>query len=362
VGDQFDYFSEKGYVFFVACRPDNFFFDYTKQKGVTALPVNILRTINPIEDIKAIFKLRKARKTYGIDTVVAHTPKGGMTGIIAAYLAGTKKRVYFRHGLMYETSQGLKRRLLVFIESITGRLATDVVCVSPSVLAKSEKEKLNNPAKNILLHKGTCNGIDVYTRFSKALVSAETINTLRQQYDLHPYNFVVGYVGRLVKDKGIQELLNAWKRVIAQFPHARLLLVGPYEERDSINEEYKQYIHNEPSIIHTGLITNVTPLYALMNVFILPSYREGFPTVVLEASSMELPVITTRNTGCIDSIIENKTGIFTDITPEAIFEQITFYINNPDIAGIHGKNGRNFVIQNFEQQIIWNEIEQKLLA
>lgn len=361
IGAQFDYFQEKGVQFFVACYPDDFFYQYTQNKHIKPIPANILREINIKEDFRTIRKLITEIRRNEIDTVIAHTPKGAMIGIIAAFCAGVKKRIYFRHGIMYETSKGFKRTLLKNIERLTSKLATKVICVSPSVLEKSVTEKLTPRSKSILLNKGTCNGIDAINLFHKNLITHDQIETLRKQYNILPTDKVVGYVGRLVKDKGIQELLTAWKQIIATNPDAKLLLVGPYEQRDSIDQSFKDYVEHEPSIVHTGLTENVIPFYTLMDVFILPSYREGFPTVVLEASAMELPVITTRSTGCIDSIIENETGVFTEINADSIAEKINLYFIDKDKAITQGKNGRKFVVENFDQKVIWQEIEEKIL-
>lgn len=360
IGAQFDYFQAKGVQFYVACYEDDFFYQYTKSKNIVPIPANILREINIREDFRTIRKLIREIKENGIDTVIAHTPKGAMIGIIAAFFAGVKKRVYFRHGIMYETSKGFKRTMLKNIERLTSRLSTKVVCVSPSVLEKSVAEHLTPPSKSILLNKGTCNGIDAINLFNPQLLSGAEVRALKAQYRIGESDRVVGYVGRLVKDKGIQELLTAWKQVIKTYPDAKLLLVGPYEQRDSIDQSFKDYVEHEPSIIHTGLMEHVMPFYTLMDMFILPSYREGFPTVVLEASAMELPVITTRATGCRDSIIENGTGVFTDIRPDAIAAQIEQYLLHPETARLHGQNGRKFVVENFDQKVIWQEIETKI--
>ena len=360
IGGQFDYFQNKGAYFFVACYDDEYLRNYTKSKNIVAIPTNILREIDIMEDIKAIIKLIKEIKRREIGIVIAHTPKGALVGIIASYFAGVKKRIYFRHGIMYETSVGWKRRLLIGIERLTSRLATKVVCVSPSVLRKSIEGRLTTASKCLLLNKGTCNGVDAQVAFNKMFIPKDTSYALRRKYNVKGEDIVIGYVGRLVKDKGISELLAAWKQITAKNTHVKLLLVGPYEQRDSITEEDKLYIKQEGSIIHTGLIENVSPFYTLMEIFVLPSYREGFPTVVLEASAMEIPVITTKSTGCIDSIIENETGIFTEITAEDIASKIEFYIQHRKLAKEHGMNGRKFVLENFQQEVIWKEIEKKI--
>lgn len=361
IGEQFDYFQEKGFELYVACTPDKFLYEYSEKKAFTTVPINILREFNIKEDLISIWKLSKVIKQEKIDIVIGHTPKGALIGLVAAKLAGVKNRVCFRHGLMYETSSGLKRTILKLIEKLTGSLASKVVCVSPSVLTISNQEGISSPKKNLLLNKGTCNGINAESKFNPKLINDDDLDRLRLKYTIKPTDRVVGYVGRLVNDKGINELIEAWKELINKYDDVRLLLVGPFEERDGISSSLQEYVLNEPSIIYTGLVNETVNFYSLMDVFILPSYREGFPTVVLEASAMELPVITTLATGCIDSIMENKTGVYTALNPKGIIEKIMYYLDNDILAKEHGRNGRKFIVDNFDQKVIWQEIEKKVL-
>ena len=137
-------------------------------------------------------------------------------------------------------------------------------------------------------------------------------------------------------------------------------MVGPIEKRDAITFESKKHIQTDPNIINTGFVLNASSYFPLMDVFVLPTYREGFPTVSLEASSMEIPVLITRATGCEESIIENKTGLFIKNSAEDIAEKIEIYFNNPQLRNSHGKAGREFVRENFEQTKIWDQIHTKL--
>ncbi len=353
IGDQFIYLGNKGFEFYVGCTPSEHLYKLSKELKFEVVEINVVREFNIVEDIRSIITLFKYIKKHKIDIVVGHTPKGGLAAMIASYLAGVKKRVYFRHGIMYETSSGLKKIVLKNIERFTGALATQVVCVSKSVMELSNESSLSKVSKNILLGKGTCNGVNV-NKFLRDGISAQEPKKKGE--------YIVGYVGRLVKDKGIEELVAAWKIVMVKYPGARLLIVGPFEKRDSVSDETIQFIKTAPSIIFTDLVEETKPYYQMMDLLILPSYREGFPTVVLEASSMELPVITTLSTGCIDSIVENETGIYTNIDVNDIASKICFYIANPEIGKKHGINGRNFVKNNFIQKMIWEEIEKKILC
>lgn len=361
IGDQFDHFNKRGVKFYVACLPSSHFTEYAHKKGFLPINLNILREISLFADLKAVWQLRKLIRQEKIDIVIGHTPKAAMIAMLAAYFAKVEKRIYFRHGIMFETSGGLKRMILKSIEMMTGKIATKVVCVSNSVMEVSKMERLSDPRKNILLGKGSCNGVDAGMRFNPKNVNHATIDRLKKFYGISPGDKVIGYVGRLVNDKGINELIGAWKILTKGRNNIQLLLVGPMELRDGLSEEVRNFIIHTPTIIYTGQTEDVVPFYGLMDIFILPSSREGLPTVVLEASAMELPVITTRATGCIDSITENVTGIFTDITPIDIAKKIEFYLDEPGLAKQHGSQGRHFILEKFNPVQIWKDIEDKVL-
>ena len=145
---------------------------------------------------------------------------------------------------------------------------------------------------------------------------------MKNKYGITPNNKVIGYVGRLVKDKGIDDLIKAWEIIKMNCPKAKLLLVGPIEEKDSISEYSKIQIVSDSSIIFTDFVIDASSYFSLMNVLVLPTYREGFPTVSLEASSMNLPVLITKATGCTEAILENETGLFITHNPIDIANKI----------------------------------------
>jgi glycosyltransferase involved in cell wall biosynthesis len=360
-GKQFLYLKEKsGNEYHLGCTTSKDFIEFSNELGYIPFEVEITRSISLLKDVKSIIKIYQYIKKNKIDKVVGHTPKGGMVAMIASFFANVSERIYFRHGIIYETSTGFKRILLKNIDRLTGSFATTVVCVSNSVREISEIDKLNNSDKNRVLGLGTCNGIDTEGRFNPSKKDIEIINGLKNKFLISTDDKVVGYVGRLVKDKGIDDLIKAWDIVKMNCPEAKLLLVGPIEEKDSISEYSKNKIRSESSILFTDFVKDASPYFSLMNVFVLPTYREGFPTVSLEASSMGLPVVITKATGCSESILENKTGLFISNEPKDIADKILFYFENDKIAEAHGKQGRLFVQENFEQTKIWDLIAKKL--
>lgn len=359
LGEQLLYFKNRGYREYIVCSPsrdiDNFSHIYQFQY----LSIEILRKISILKDVKAVLETIQYIRNKQIDIVTGHTPKGALIAMLASYAAHVPIRIYFRHGLVYETSTGCKRKLLMLMDKLTSALATKIICVSPSVYQKSIDDKLNSVSKQYLLSRGTCNGIDV-ERFYRQNINELRLHELQKELKIEQTDLVIGYTGRLVRDKGIIALVNAFQKLQNKYPKLKLLLVGMLEERDALPNDVVQSIKQNPNIMSTGYVenSNIEYYYALMHVFVLPSYREGFPTSVLEASAMELPIVTTRATGCIDSILENETGIFVEHDSDDIATAIDYFCSDENRRTEFGNNGRKFVVENFDQYIIWEEIEK----
>lgn len=358
IGDQFLYFNQKGYKIHVICSPSEQIENYSKEKGFSFKQVLILRSISIFQDVKSIISICNYIRKKNIDIVIGHTPKGALLSMIAAFLTRVPKRIYFRHGLVYETSTGFKRKLLISIDKLTSKLATQIVCVSPSVCRRSLEDKLNKEEKQVILSRGTCNGVDT-DRFNRSSIDLSIKFELKRILNIPEDSFVIGYTGRLVRDKGIVELVDAFINLSKEYENVYLLLVGMLEKRDALPLETIKLINDNTHIINPGLIENreIEYYYSLMDVFTLPSYREGFPTSVLEASSMELPVITTKVTGCVDSIIENKSGLFVKHSSVEVFDAIKTFILDSSKKSEFGKAGRQYMLKYFDQKIIWECIE-----
>jgi glycosyltransferase involved in cell wall biosynthesis len=303
-------------------------------------------------------------KKNNIKIVVGHTPKGALLAMIASSIMRVKNRIYFRHGLLYETSQGFKRSVLILVERFTSFCSTKIVCVSPSLSKKSILDKLNDPKKQMVIGKGTCGGIDSLNKFNPENVNIALVNSIRTKLNISKEDFVVGFCGRIVKDKGIVELVEAFNYLKAANKNRqfKLLLVGDFEERDPLPIVIVNQIKDDSSIIVSGFIyEDIQCYYDLMNVYVLPSYREGFGMSVLEASSMCKPVLTTKVTGCVDSIIEGETGFFVENNSVSIYQKLSYLMELNDLDEI-GKRGRNFVVQNFDNRVLWPIIEKQVYS
>lgn len=350
--NQFKYFENRQNTF-VACKDSVEFRELSLSYSFSPIKINIGREISPLKDIICLMELYWQIKKNNIEIVVGHTPKAALLAMIAAYFSRTKKRIYFKHGLIFETQKGVIKSILIIIEKLTEYLATEIICVSKSLISQSITYNLGNPNKYRLLNKGTCNGLDSIDIFNPDKFNSNYKNDLKNKLNISSNSIVIGFVGRLAIDKGLKELILGWGLIEKKYENVYLLLIGPVDERDpfEINNS-----NNYKNIIRIDFVNNPALYYSIFDIFILPSYREGFPTVNLEAASMKLPVITTKNTGCVDSIIESQTGIYTDINPESIFRSIEYYLTNPNLRKIHGENGREFVIYNYSQLVVWESL------
>lgn len=358
IGDQFKYFKEKGNNMNVVCSPSPYLNDYANYQGFEYIETPINRSISFKQDITSIKNICKFIKKQHIEIIVGHSPKGGLLAMISGWLMRVPKRIYFRHGLVYETSHGLMRFVLMSVDRIASFCSTQIVCVSPSLFKRSIEDNLAPAKKQIILGKGTCNGVDTINHFNPSLIESKQVEELKAEYGIQKGDFVIGYSGRLVRDKGIIELVRAFDK-LQDADNCKLLLVGMFEERDSLPMDVKERIQNDKRIIYTGFINgDMEYYYSLMDVYVLASYREGFPTGVLEAQAMEKPIITTRSTGCCDSIVEGVTGLFVEINPDDLKEKIDIirYGNTID-----GRNGRRWVVENFDSRLVWKEIEKLYL-
>lgn len=333
--------------------------EFRERNQVQGIECPIERRISPISDLKAINSLVANIHRLNPDIIVGHTPKGAMVAMIAGKLAGVKRRVYYRHGYIYTTATGVKRILLKSIEKLTSTLATNILNVSPSIGEIAVEDGLNKVENQSVIGLGTCGGIDTREIFNPALCNEEDINTFKKSLGISKDDFIVGFAGRLCKDKGIVELIDGFRVFRSNNPHikAKLLLLGPYDERDVLPDNVKEEISNSVDIISTGNVDkkDIFKYYALMDLFVFPSHREGFGMCVIEASAMEVPVLVSKSHGCVDSIKEHISGEYIELSADGVAKGIEMMLKNPKLKD-YGKNGREWVCNNFDSRVLWPKI------
>lgn len=353
---QFRYLADQGYELHLICSRAEGKEAFLERNRVHYMPVEIYRAISLRNDFKAIQAVCRYIRKNNIEAVFGHTPKGAVVAMMAAWLAGVKTRVYYRHGLIYTTTHSLKRFILKAEEQFVSLLATKIVNVSPSLSTLAVKDFLNGENKQCVIGRGTCGGIDAENIFNPQLLKEEKLVTLRRDLGIKDSDIVFGFCGRLTNDKGIPELLDAFE--LFQKQHARmkakLLLIGRLDSRDSLSAVVLQKMKNNTNIVVTDFVnkSEIAYYYALLDTFVFPSHREGFGMSVLEASAMELPILVSRSHGCVDSIIENKTGLYIPLDPEGICKGMNKMLD-ANLRQSLGQEGRRMVLQYFNYRVMW---------
>ncbi|WP_419795612.1 glycosyltransferase family 4 protein [Staphylococcus equorum] len=311
------------------------------------------REISLLSDFKSLIKMVKLFYKERPYIVNSGTPKAGLIGTLAAFITRRPIRIYTVRGLRLETVSGLKYKLLYLMEKIAMFCATDIIAISQSLKEKIVLSNLANDNKIKVLGYGSSNGI----QFENFTLKDNEINEkYKKQLD---NQFVIGYVGRIVKDKGIQELIEAFKTVLKKSYNVKLMVIGSVEKGNAINDEDYLFLKNNPNVLLIEHVSNPVSYYNNMDLFIFPTHREGFGNVSIEAQALKVPVITTNVTGAIDTVIDEETGFIVEKgNVEAIVNKIEKLINNEQLRRKLGENGRIHVGNKFSNEIIWNDMEK----
>lgn len=311
--------------------------------GVTPVPVSMQREIAPRHDLRALAQVSRAVHRFRPQIINVGTPKAALLVGLAAALQRVPLRVYTLHGLRYETATGRQRAVLKLAERLTCACAHQVVAVSPSLRRQAIQDRIVGEHRISVLGSGSAGGVAPITPPEPA-----KLGELRVALNLPEGVPVIGFVGRLVRDKGVADLLNAFETVLKSYPDAHLLLVGGNDATDPLPPEVHQRLETHPQVVRVGHVAQVAPYYALMTMLALPTYREGLGLVALEAASVGLPVVTTTATGAVDAVVPGHTGLQVPVgDPDALAQALLTLLRQPALAATYGQQGRSWVTVNF---------------
>lgn len=341
----------QGFKVAVACAPGPDLEATAEREGVEVFPVPFAREIAPVKDLRSLSALVGVMRYWCPNLVNAGTPKAGLLGMLAARVCHVPVRIYTLRGLRLETTAGAMRRVLGVTERIASNCAHEVVAISHSLAARHAALGLAPADKVRVLGSGSSNGIQA-ERFITS--PASTVASLRERLRLPEDVPVIGFVGRFTRDKGITELIDAFEFVRAEVPEARLLLVGDFEEGDSVPESTVERIQLHPAIVQAGFLHDTAPAYALMDVLAFPSYREGFGNVTIEAGAAGLPVAGFRATGTVDAVVDGETGTLVEVGDTAgLAAALTRYLMDRSLRRAHGEAGQRRAREEFAPERIW---------
>lgn len=324
-----------------------------EREGVRVVELPMERRISLFKDIRSLWAMIKLIRKEKPWMVYSLTPKAGLVTMIAGKLCGVPVRVHMFTGLVFPTATGLKRQILMFTDRLTCFCATVVNPEGEGVKRDLERYHISSKPLTII-GNGNINGLDMdfYDRTPEVQEKAKEY----QKEGTTTYCFV----GRIVGDKGINELVSAFKRLHAEHPATRLLLVGPFEDNlDPVSEEARNTIESLSAIEAVGWQSDVRPFLAASDVFVFPSYREGFPNVVMQAGALGLPSIVTDINGSNEIIRNGENGvIIPSKDEEALYQTLKDTLENPDKWKTIAANARESIARRYEQQMLWKEIKK----
>jgi glycosyltransferase involved in cell wall biosynthesis len=357
---QINYFLKQGLEVEIVCSPSKEVEELQRQ-GYLIHPIQIDRKISPISNIKSVINIIKLIANNKYDLVHVHTPIASVLGRIAAKIAGCKVIIYTAHGFYFhENMTPNQYRFYHTVEKVTASITDLILTQSKEDLITAEKTGLCH--SNKLRYLG--NGVDI-SRFKKSHFTDELKINLKQELKIPKTAFpLMGMTGRITQEKGYFELIEALKILRQQFPNVNLVVIGGQltSERDSFQSQLSQFIsdHNlDNNVTFTGFRSDIPEILSLLDIFTLPSYREGLPRSILEAMAMELPVVTTDIRGCREAVIHNETGL---IVPhkdsKKLAEALEELLNDENKRKVFGKNGRHRVEKEYDENLVFHRLEK----
>lgn len=349
---QLKFFSQKGYEVSLICSPTKKVQEFCNQENTKFIAVPIKRTIDLISDIYSLIRIIRIIKKEKPDIVNAGTPKASLLVLIASYLNNVPFRVYTCRGFRYSSESGIFKKILMYVERLTISCAHTVICISQSIKEQGIKDNIFKMDKAQVILKGSSNGIDL-DKFYRKKDSEIIINPYRETKDA----FVIGFVGRIIERKGINELITSFSSIEKRHK-VKLLIVGDFEESQKPSFQIIKVINENENIHVTGWIDNVQEYLQFMDILVLPAYWEGFGNVLIQAAAVEIPVISTNTFGCKDAVAHGFNGLLVNPgSAKEIEEAIELYLTDGEIREKHAKNGPSWAA-NFDQQKIWNELNE----
>jgi glycosyltransferase involved in cell wall biosynthesis len=328
-----------------------------KKEGVEVFHLEMTRKITPLKDIMSVIKLYFFLKKHQPFIVHTHTPKAGITGMLAAKLSGVPHRLHTVAGLPLLEASGLKRTVLDFVEKLTYSCATKVYPNSYGLQSIILKNKFCTAEKLKVLANGSSNGIDTQ-HFSRENFSEAQVVDLKRSLGIAEDDFVFIFVGRLVGDKGINELARAFEIFSSQSEKTKLLLVGtPENDLDPLSPATLHIIEKNKSILSVGFQRDVRPYLAISDALVFPSYREGFPNVVMQAGAMGLPCIVSDINGCNEIISQDENGLIIPVkNDEALLTAMQKMVSDASLFEIMKEIARPMIVKRYEQNAVWQAI------
>lgn len=353
---QLRYFKQLGYETYLMSPKAERSVNYCEREGCELLEVDMERDISLLKDVKSLSRVIRILQKVKPDIVNFGTPKMGLLGMLGAKICGVKRRIYTCRGFRYEHETGIKKRVLKMMEWIAGLCAHKIICISPSVKALGVKDGVFKQNKCMVINKGSSNGIQL-AKFDRQRIDKAAHETLKKKLGLEN-KLTYGFLGRLVDSKGIPELYEAFCRVYDQDKNTKLLVVGLFDLSQTSDKALPDKLKEHQGIIWPGRTDDVPLFLSMMDILVLPTHREGFGNVLIQAAAMGIPAISTNGTGSRDAIKNGYNGI--QVNAKDVDQLVLAMLdlkNDEKKRTLLGKNGIEWA-KHFESKIIWDGMHE----
>jgi glycosyltransferase involved in cell wall biosynthesis len=348
-------FMSSFYDVLAVSSPEKMLEEVAIHEEVRTASVAMTRSITPVKDLEALWKLYRLFRKEKPAIVHTHTPKAGLLGMMAGRLAGVPVRMHTVAGMPLMVSTGLKKKILRNVERLTYSCATSVYPNSKNLAEYISRNQFCEEKKVKVLGNGSTNGIDT-DFFQNTPAITSSANELRKRFQFRNNDFVFLFIGRLVKDKGIEELVDAFTQLKQTHSGIKLLLVGPFEqELDPISQHTVALIEGDPDIIHEDFQQDIRPYLAVSNLLAFPSHREGFPNVPMQAGCFDLPLIVTDINGCNEIVEHGKNGLIIPMKDiAALRHAMLTLLTDQFLYSTLKQNARKMILERYDQKTLWN--------
>lgn len=323
------------------------------RENVKTLSLKMERKIHLINDFISLIKMCGLLKREKPQIVHSITPKAGLITMLAAKIIGVPVRIHTFTGLVFPSRNGFLKQILVWMDKLICYCATDVIAEGNGVKQDLIKFKISSKPIEIIAN-GNVNGVDL--NYYNTEIIQSNIKKIKSELNLEN-DFVFVFVGRITKEKGIEELILAFEKLNLIYNNVSLLLIGDFEDKHLLNKKVINEIVNNPKIISLGFKDDIRPYVALSNILVLPSYREGFPNVVLQASALGIPSIVTDINGSNEIIKNGINGYICQSKDiNSLFEKKELAVKNKIHLKLLGENAKLEVCKKFSNQLVWQEL------
>lgn len=318
-------------------------------EGATLYTIPFTRSLSPFQDLLHLREIIKILRKEKPDVVNAGNPKSAFLILMAAYLLRIRLRIFTMHGLLSDGRTGWVKQIVLWSERTSCRFAHQVVIVSHQLKQHAIKMGLVLPEQSVVLANGSCNGLNV-ERFSLSKDIREAADRFLAVHQIDQRSKIIGFVGRVNADKGIEVLFKAMELIWQRWPQVRLLMVGPLEDGHGLSPKIVHQIHEDARVVYVGKQSEMPVMYAAMDLLVLPSFREGLPNVLLEAASMGVPMIASNISGCSDIIQHGVYGYLFPVGDHlALAKWMEAFLENPAESLAMTVKAQNFVQESFSQ-------------